>query len=63
MDVLLSGATLVQSVVVGSLSTDEQGRYDGAVVIPRDFALGDYDLVVATPGDSRCAPGISQSSR
>ncbi len=63
VDVLLSGATLVQSVMVGSLSTDDQGRYDGAVVIPRDFALGDYDLVVATPGDSRCAPGISQSTK
>ena len=29
---------------IGSLSTDDRGRYDGAVVIPRDFALGDYDL-------------------
>jgi hypothetical protein len=61
--VLLSGPSLVQSVMVGSLSTDEQGRYDGAVVIPRDFSLGDYELVVATPGDNRCAPGISQSAK
>ncbi len=42
---------------VGSLSTDERGRYDGAVVIPRDLALGDYDLVVQTPGDARCGAG------
>jgi len=46
-----------QATAVGSLSTDEKGRYDGAVVIPRDFALGDYDLVVQTPGDARCGPG------
>jgi hypothetical protein len=42
---------------VGSLSTDEHGHYDGAVVIPRDLALGDYDLVVQTPGDARCGAG------
>jgi Transglutaminase-like superfamily len=60
VDVLLTGGTLQQGVMIGSLSTDEQGKYDGAVVIPRDFALGDYDLVVATPGDNRCAPGRSK---
>ncbi len=42
---------------VGSLSTDERGRYDGAVVVPRDLALGDYDLIVQTPGDARCGAG------
>jgi hypothetical protein len=57
VDVLLTGPMLSQGIVVGSLSTDEHGKYDGAVVIPRDFALGDYDLVVSTPGDARCAPG------
>jgi hypothetical protein len=57
VDVLLTGPTLLQGVVVGSLSTDEQGKYDGAVVIPRDLSLGDYDVSVVTPGDARCAPG------
>ena len=57
VDVLLTGASLPSGVVVGSLSTDDKGRFDGAVVIPRDFSLGDYDLLVATPGDARCAPG------
>jgi Transglutaminase-like superfamily len=42
---------------IGSLSTDERGRYDGAVVVPRDLALGDYDLVVQTTGDARCGAG------
>jgi hypothetical protein len=57
VDVMLTGPLLSQGVIVGSLSTNEQGKYDGAVVIPRDFSLGDYDLVVATPGDARCAAG------
>ncbi len=43
--------------LIGSLSTDERGRYDGAVVVPRDLSLGDYDLVVQTPGDARCGAG------
>jgi hypothetical protein len=47
----------VPGTVLGSLSTDEKGKFDGAVVIPRDIALGDYDLVVQTPGDTRCGPG------
>lgn len=29
---------------VGSLSTDDRGAYDGWVVVPHSFALGDYDL-------------------
>ena len=46
-----------QGVAIGSLSTDDRGRFDGAVVVPRDLALGDYDLVVQTPGDNRCGAG------
>jgi hypothetical protein len=50
-------AASAAGTTVGSLSTDEQGRYDGAVVVPRDLALGDYDLVVQTAGDTRCGAG------
>lgn len=61
VDILLAGDDArTQPGVVGSLSTDEKGHYEGAVVIPRDFALGEYRLVVRTPGDSRCAAGISR---
>ncbi|MFT3768760.1 MAG: transglutaminase domain-containing protein [Minicystis sp.] len=42
---------------IGSLSTDERGHYDGAVVVPRDLSLGDYELVVQTQGDARCGAG------
>jgi hypothetical protein len=54
VDVTLKSTALPHGAVVGSLSTDDRGSYDGAVVIPRDFALGDYDLSVGTPGDPRC---------
>jgi hypothetical protein len=63
VDVMLRSEALPQGAVVGSLSTDERGRYDGAVVVPRDFAVGDYDLVVATPGDARCSPGRTDAER
>jgi 5-hydroxyisourate hydrolase-like protein (transthyretin family) len=59
VDVVLFSNAVPQGAAVGSLSTDENGRYDGAVVIPRDFALGEYRLVVETPGDSRCRSGRS----
>ncbi|MBW2525378.1 MAG: transglutaminase domain-containing protein [Deltaproteobacteria bacterium] len=42
---------------VGSLSTDERGVYDGAVVLPRDLPTGDHELLVTTRGDRVCGPG------
>ncbi len=60
VDVVLIGPELPQGAVVGSLSTDDKGAYDGAVVIPRDFGVGDYELLVTTPGDARCAASQSK---
>ena len=60
VDVMLVSASVPNGSVVGSLSTDERGIYDGAVVIPRDFAVGEYDLVVVTPGDAHCTAGQSK---
>lgn len=62
VDVILSGDAAPQGIVIGSMSTDERGRYDGAVVVPRDFSLGDYDLAVATPGDVRCRAGRTDAA-
>lgn len=56
VDVWLSGGAAPRPIVVGSLSTDERGGYDGVVVVPRDFGLGDYDLSATTPGDTVCGP-------
>lgn len=60
VDVQLRGGGLSAGVVLGSLSTDARGVYDGAVVVPRDLAVGDYQLVVVTPGDARCGAGESR---
>jgi hypothetical protein len=46
--------------VIGSLSTDDEGGYDGVVVVPRDLPTGDYSVVVSTRGDRRCGAGRSE---
>ncbi|MBK8258966.1 MAG: transglutaminase family protein [Polyangiaceae bacterium] len=60
VDVLLVSADAPQGAAVGSLSTDETGHFDGPVVVPSDFRLGTYELLVQTPGDAQCAPGESK---
>jgi len=39
---------------VGSLATDAQGAFDGALVVPPSIAVGDYDVVARTAGNMRC---------
>lgn len=58
IDVSLRSADGRQSPL-GALATDGAGRFDGAVTIPLSVQVGDYDVVVSTPGDSRCGPGRS----
>jgi len=53
--VLVGSAKLERTV--GSLSTDEDGIYDGAVVLPRELPIGDHELVVMTEGNAQCGPG------
>ncbi len=60
VDVLLVSPEAPQGAAVGSLSTGDAGDYDGPVVVPSDFHLGNYELLVQTPGDARCAPGESK---
>jgi len=57
VDVLVRSASASAGVAIGSLSTNERGDYDGAVVVPRELPLGDYELIVRTPGGGRCGPG------
>ena len=60
VDVVLTSREVPDGRVLGSLSTDDAGAFDGAVVVPRDLGLGDYDLVVVSPGDTRCGWGRSE---
>jgi len=47
-------------VPIQSLSAGDDGRFDGAIVVPPNLEVGEYDLVVSTPGDARCGSGISE---
>ena len=42
---------------IGTLSTDEDGIFDGAIVIPRDLPVGDHELLLSTGGNMICGPG------
>jgi hypothetical protein len=44
-------------VPLGALATDDDGKYEGALVVPSSAPLGDYDLYARSSGDSRCGPG------
>lgn len=56
VDVRVRGGAYPDGASLGSLSTDERGEFDGEVVVPRDFQLGDYRLYLSTPGDGTCGP-------
>jgi hypothetical protein len=55
VDVSLGSET--EQTPLGSLATDENGQFQGAVVIPPTVGVGDHELVVSTPGDARCGKG------
>jgi transglutaminase-like putative cysteine protease len=60
VDVVMRGAKDVSfEMSLGSLATDEQGSYDGSLVVPQGLPPGDYDIVARTPGDTRCGRGGS----
>ncbi len=46
-------------IPLGSLPTGNDGRFAGSVTVRLDVRVGDYDLVVTTPGTTRCGPGTS----
>ncbi len=48
-------------IPIGSLAADGSGRFAGSVVVPLGrVEVGDYDVVVSTPGDAHCGPGSAQ---
>ena len=44
---------------MGAVTSDDHGHFSGSVVVPLEMQVGEYDVVIATPGDSRCGPGTS----
>lgn len=49
-----------QDVPVGALATDDQGNFDGALVLPSSVPLGDYEAHARTLGDARCGRGMTR---
>lgn len=41
-------------ILIGSLPTDADGRYDSRVTIPFDIDVGDYTIHASTPGTASC---------
>jgi hypothetical protein len=59
VDVMLRDTSGV-STTIQSLAADEQGRFDSAVTVPFDLRVGDYDVLVTTPGTTKCGAGSSR---
>jgi hypothetical protein len=59
VDVVLLDTRTSKELTVGSLSTDDQGKYSGAIVMPLEVPVGDYELILSTPGDGACGTGRS----
>jgi transglutaminase-like putative cysteine protease len=52
-------------IALGTLVTNDEGRYEGRVVVPHaasggNLAVGDYDVVASTPGNPQCGAGESE---
>jgi hypothetical protein len=54
-----SGAA-VEKTPLGTLVTNDEGRYEGRVVVPYGVVPGDYDVRASTPGSVNCGPGMSE---
>lgn len=48
-------------IPIGTLATDASGRFEGALMVPTSITVGDYLLVVTSPGNERCGPASSFS--
>lgn len=46
-------------VPLGAMATDDEGRFQGAVVVPVSVGVGEHEVVVSTQGDARCGRGRS----
>jgi len=44
--------------VLQSLSTDDQGSFNDAVMVPFHLGVGEYEVIVSTPGNERCGAAL-----
>jgi transglutaminase-like putative cysteine protease len=57
VEIVLRDVKKGQLVPLGSIATDANGAYSGALVVPSGVPLGDYDVIAQTAGDARCGKG------
>jgi transglutaminase-like putative cysteine protease len=57
VEVLLRAPRGDQERLLGVTVTGEEGRFRALVGVPHDLAVGDYRLLVRTPGDEHWGPG------
>lgn len=46
--------------LVQSISTDQEGRFSDPVTIPYHLGVGEYEVVISTPGNQECGAGVLQ---
>jgi transglutaminase-like putative cysteine protease len=49
-----------KAFLLGALATGDDGRFAGAIVVPTDAPLGDYEVLARTRGDARCGAGSNE---
>jgi hypothetical protein len=59
VELWLRAAGTQKSFLLGKLATGDDGAFAGAIVVPNEAPLGDYDVIARTPGDARCGAGSS----
>jgi hypothetical protein len=57
VEILLRDVKKGRLMPLGSIATDARGAYEGALVVPAEVPLGDYDVIAQTAGDARCGKG------
>jgi 5-hydroxyisourate hydrolase-like protein (transthyretin family) len=60
VDVYLRDVKAGVTVSVGAFATDEGGRFAGALIVPTNATVGEYDIAARTKGGSGCAEGTSE---
>ncbi|MGA7124368.1 MAG: transglutaminase domain-containing protein [Polyangiaceae bacterium] len=60
VELWLRAAGRQKSFLLGTLATGDDGAFSGAIVVPVEATLGDYDIIARTPGTMRCGAGSSE---
>ena len=60
VEIALRDAQGDRPLPIGTLATDEDGRFAGVLIVPFDVPAGDYEVVAHTPSEGGCAEGFSR---